>query len=54
VLASDVDLAVTLAPKLDDMDEFQVVLDREFVATDCFTRHQPTVVPARTLLSQHL
>ncbi len=33
---------------------FQVVLDREFVAADCFARHEPTVVPARTLLSQLL
>jgi predicted AAA+ superfamily ATPase len=33
---------------------FQVVLDRDFVAADCFTRHDPVVVPARTLLSQLL
>ena len=33
---------------------FHVVLDREFVAADCFVRHEPTVVPARTLLSQLL
>ena len=33
---------------------FQVVFDREFVAADCFARHEPTVVPARTLLSQLL
>jgi len=33
---------------------FQVVLDREFIAADCFARHEPTVVPARTLLSQLL
>jgi uncharacterized protein len=33
---------------------FQVVLDREYVAADCFARHVPTVVPARTLLSQLL
>jgi predicted AAA+ superfamily ATPase len=31
---------------------FQAVLDSPFVASDCFTRHEPTVVPARTLLSQ--
>jgi predicted AAA+ superfamily ATPase len=31
---------------------FQVVLDRDFVDDDCFTRKEPTVVPARTLLSQ--
>ena len=33
---------------------FQVVLDREFGAADCFARHEPIVVPARTLLSQLL
>jgi predicted AAA+ superfamily ATPase len=33
---------------------FQVVLDRDFVAADCFAQHQPVVVPARTLLSQLL
>jgi predicted AAA+ superfamily ATPase len=33
---------------------FQVVLDRDFVAADCFSRHEPTIVPARTLLSQLL
>ncbi len=33
---------------------FQLVIDREFVAADPFTRHQPTLVPARTLLSQLL
>ena len=33
---------------------FQVVLDREYVAVDCIARHEPTVVPARTLLSQLL
>ncbi len=33
---------------------FQVVLDREYVAADCFERREPTVVPARTLLSQLL
>ena len=33
---------------------FQVVVDREYVAADCFSRHEPTVVPARTLLSQLL
>lgn len=33
---------------------FQVVLDRDFVAADCFARNEPTVVPARTLLSQLL
>jgi len=33
---------------------FQIVLDREYVAADCFSRNEPTVVPARTLLSQLL
>ena len=33
---------------------FQLVIDRDFVAADPFTRHQPTLVPARTLLSQLL
>ncbi len=33
---------------------FQVVLDREYVDADCFSRNEPTVVPARTLLSQLL
>lgn len=31
---------------------FQVVLDAGFVEADCFARHKPLVVPARTLLSQ--
>jgi hypothetical protein len=31
---------------------FQAVLDSAFVPSDCFTRHQPVVVPARILLSQ--
>ncbi|MGH8137988.1 MAG: ATP-binding protein [Steroidobacteraceae bacterium] len=33
---------------------FQVVLDGSFVDADCFARTDPTVVPARTLLSQLL
>jgi predicted AAA+ superfamily ATPase len=33
---------------------FQVVLDRPFLNADCFQRMDPTVVPARTLLSQLL
>ena len=33
---------------------FQVVLDRDYVAADSFTRHISTVVPARTLFSQLL
>ena len=31
---------------------FQVVWEAEYVQADCFSRHHPTVVPARTLLSQ--
>jgi uncharacterized protein len=33
---------------------FQVVLDKPFLNADCFKRTDPTVVPARTLLSQLL
>lgn len=33
---------------------FQVVHDLPFVAADCFTRTEPTVVPAQTFLSQLL
>jgi len=33
---------------------FQVVADLPFVDTDVFTRHEPVVAPARTLLSQLL
>jgi hypothetical protein len=33
---------------------FQVMFGREFVAADWIARHEPTVVPARTLLSQLL
>lgn len=33
---------------------FQVVMDRPYVDVDCFSRSEPTVVPARTLLSQLL
>jgi predicted AAA+ superfamily ATPase len=33
---------------------FQVVLEEDFVAADCFGRVDPCVVPARTLLSQLL
>lgn len=33
---------------------FQVVIDQPFVQADCFERMDPTVVPARTLLSQLL
>jgi predicted AAA+ superfamily ATPase len=31
---------------------FQVVIDMPYVDMDCFTQHTPTIVPARTLLSQ--
>jgi hypothetical protein len=31
---------------------FQVVVDQAFVAADPFTRNDPCVVPAQTLLSQ--
>ena len=31
---------------------FQAVLDTPFVRSDCFRRHEPVFVPARTLLSQ--
>ena len=51
----------TLSPSLKYYQEqikaphaFQVVVDREYVAADCFSRSEPTVVPARTLLSQLL
>jgi len=33
---------------------FQVVIDQDFVAADPFSRNEPTLVPARTLLSQLL
>ncbi|MGC8535483.1 MAG: hypothetical protein ACP5QR_08100, partial [Rhizomicrobium sp.] len=33
---------------------FQVVLEKPFTPTDCFTRIDPVVVPARTFLSQLL
>jgi hypothetical protein len=33
---------------------FQAVLELPFVAIDCFSRTDPVVVPARTLLSQLL
>lgn len=31
---------------------FQVVLDLPYVEADCFSRSDPTVVPAKTFLSQ--
>jgi uncharacterized protein len=37
----------TLAPHA-----FQVVMDLPFVESSCFARSDPTVVPARTFLSQ--
>ena len=33
---------------------FQVVLELPYVDADCFARHEPVVVPARTFLSQLL
>lgn len=33
---------------------FQAVIEADFVPRDCFSRREPTVVPARTLLSQLL
>lgn len=33
---------------------FQVTMNADYVDADCFTRHQPTVVPARTFFSQLL
>jgi hypothetical protein len=33
---------------------FQVVIEEDFVAADCFSRRDPCVVPARTFLSQLL
>ena len=33
---------------------FQAVLDMPYVDADCFEKHEPVVVPARTLLSQLL
>ncbi len=51
----------TLSPALAYMQQqtkaehaFQVVVDEPYVNSDCFTRRTPTVVPARTLLSQLL
>lgn len=31
---------------------FQVAMDGEFVAQDCFAQRSPIIVPARTLLAQ--
>lgn len=31
---------------------FQVVIDRPFSSHNCFSRHEPVLVPARTFLSQ--
>ena len=33
---------------------FQVVLESPYVEANCFKRHRPTIVPARTFLSQLL
>ena len=33
---------------------FQVVIDRPYIQADCFSHHDPVVVPARTFLSQLL
>ena len=33
---------------------FQLVIERDFVSANPFTRHDPVIVPARTLLSQLL
>lgn len=33
---------------------FELVIDRDFVAADPFTRHQPTLVPASTMMGQPL
>jgi hypothetical protein len=48
-----------LSPHLDYFQQqtrarhaFQVSMNAEYVEADCFTRHTPTIVPARTLLSQ--
>ena len=31
---------------------FQVVIDMEYVEVDCFKYYEPTIVPAKTFLSQ--
>ena len=31
---------------------FQVSMQAEFINADCFARHDPTIVPARTFFSQ--
>lgn len=38
--------------QIDARHAFQVVVDTPYVEADCFRRSDPTVVPARTLLSQ--
>jgi predicted AAA+ superfamily ATPase len=50
---------VTLSPSLAHFQRatgaahaFQVVLDLDYVNADCFSRHEPVVVPARTFLAQ--
>jgi uncharacterized protein len=38
--------------QLKALHAFQVVLKMDYIQADCFTRKEPTVVPARTFLSQ--
>ncbi len=57
VKRSDTRLSPALAHFQDQLGAphaFQVVLDLDHVATDCFSRRDPTVVPARTFLAQLL
>ena len=57
VKTSDGNLNPALAhfqKQLQAPNALQLVIDRNFVTADPFTRHQPTLVPARTLLSQLL
>lgn len=54
---SDTKLSPSLAyyhQKLGTSHAFQIVRELPFEAADCFARHDPVVVPARTLLSQLL
>jgi hypothetical protein len=57
VKQSDARLTPALAHFQDQLraaHAFQVVFDLDYVQTDCFARRDPTVVPARTFLSQLL
>jgi len=52
---------VALSPHLEHFQKqtgashaFQVSMNADYVAADCFARHAPTVVPARTFFSQFL